>query len=205
MQFYDITKNKSMEMQAHAKELNTCLVSDFSFIERAKDYKKEISQARKKYNLIIALGRGNPKENREIVEACPDVLLSPEKGSRKDYMRERGSGLDHITCKIATQKKVAIGIDFSEILNTEDKDKILGRIMQNIKLCRKYKTDMLLATFASSLLEMRAPKDLIAFAQAIGMTPSEAKKSLQIVEKIIRRNKEKRKPEYVSEGIRIVE
>ncbi|RLG00491.1 MAG: hypothetical protein DRN49_02875 [Thaumarchaeota archaeon] len=64
---------------------------------------------------------------------------------------------------------------------------------------------MLLATFASSLLEMRAPKDLIAFAQAIGMTPSEAKKSLQIVEKIIRRNKEKRKPEYVSEGIRIVE
>lgn len=190
-------------MQDFAKELKLNLISDFILIENFKD-KKDIQKARKKSNLVIVLGKGNAKENRIIIEAYPDILVSPHQGSKKDFMRERGSGLDHITCKIAKQEKVAIGIDFSEILHTNNRDAIIGRIMQNIKLCRKYKTDMVLATFASSVFEMRAAQDLQAFAQEIGMTPLEAKKSLILVSKIIQRNKEKRKPGYVDEGIRVI-
>ena len=211
---YDLTKAKNKEMQAFAKRVgfkDIFLISsdvkdaDAFLIEKVKDYKKEVLKARKRFVLVIVSGNGDVKRNREIVEASPDVLLSPSLGKR-DFMKERNSGLDHIICKIAAKNKVAIGIHFNEILYASEKQRavILGRIMQNIKLCRKYKVGMLLATFASSLLEMRAVQDLIAFAQAIGMTPVEAKKSLSMAAEIVRRNKEKKKPEYVAEGIRIL-
>lgn len=209
---YDLVKNKSQEMQALSREFGfreILLVSkdsaktDCFFLDNAKDYRKEIQKARKKFDAIIV--KGNPKENRKIVEASPDILLSPHSSGKKDFMRERNSGLNQIICKIAAEKKVVVGIDFNEVLQAENRELIIGRIMQNIKLCRKYKVKMLLASFASGLLELRDAQDLIAFAQTIGMTPEEAKESLKVIWDIINRNREKKSPEYVAEGIRIVE
>lgn len=213
---YDLTRARSKEMRAFSVEIgfkdillvteNPQEQADSFLISKIKDYRKEILEARKKIDIVIVLGRGDAKENRNIIESSPDVLLSPHHGSKKDFMKERGSGLDHVICRIAAKNKIAIGIDFSEILNADEKERvaILGRIIQNIKLCRKYKVKVLFASFASSLFEMRAVQDLMAFAQAIGMTPVEAKKSLSTAADIIRRNKEKRSPEYISEGIRVI-
>mgnify|MGYP001579822355 CR=1 FL=1 len=211
---YDIIRDKSKELQTFAKQFgfkelfliteNSNDNADILLIKQAKDYRKEILAARKKFDVVITLG--NFKENRKIVEAVPDVLLSPHNGSKKDFMNERASGLDHIICKIAAENKVVIGIDFSELLHAEqEREQIIGRIMQNIKLCRKYKVKLLLASFASSQLEMRDAYDLLAFAQNISMTPAEAKTSLNTISGIINRNKERKKPEYVAEGIRVVE
>ena len=67
------------------------------------------------------------------------------------------------------------------------------------------KVKMLIATFASSVLEMRSAHDLQAFAQALGMTPKEAQDALHEAGRILMRNQEKKHPSYVSDGIRIVE
>ncbi len=181
--------------------------ADCFFIDgmKCRDCRKEIQRAKHKSNLVMVLG--SPDKNREILEACPDVLLSPHFAAGKDFMKARNAGLDSVTFKIAAKNKVAIGIDFSEILRAGEKEReiLLGRIMQNIKLCRKYKVRMLLASFASSVLEMRSAHDLQALAQAIGMTPKEARDSLQEAERIMKRNEERKSPDYVSEGIRVVE
>ncbi|MBU2496808.1 MAG: hypothetical protein KJ767_02005 [Nanoarchaeota archaeon] len=204
----DIVKNKNKEMQDYAKELGFqdlyLLGKDAVLIENFKD-KKDILKARKKYDFVIVFGKGI-KENRQIVESFPDVILL-QLNSGKDFMKERNSGLDHIICKIASENNVAIGIDLSEILNSNEKEKqvIIGRIMQNIKLCRKYKTKILLASFASDVFELRASQDIQAFVQCLGMTPLESKNSLLIAEKIMGKNKDKKHVSYVSEGIRIVE
>ena len=60
---------------------------------------------------------------------------------------------------------------------------ILGRMMQNVKICRKYKTKMIVFSFAENKKEMRDVKDLISFGRVIGMTPGEAKKSVEFKKK----------------------
>lgn len=211
MKAFDIVKTITKEMEEFGKELGFtklfCVGKDVKVIEKAEDYRKEIIKARKKFDVVIVNGKGNLKENRRILEAFPDILLSPHAKDGKDFMTTRASGLDNVLCKIAFKNKVAIGIDFSELLESSysQRIKILGRIIQNIRLCRKYKVNMAIFTFASSTLGMRAAKDLRAFIEVIGMNPKEAKNALSIIYEIKKRNEEKRSPEYVSEGIKIVE
>lgn len=141
---------------------------------------KTLTQLKKidKNNINIVEGSNlNRKilENRKV-----DILLSPEKGRKEDYIHQRNSGLNHILAKIASKNKIAIGINFSDILkaNNEERAKLIGRIKQNIKLCRKYKVKMIIATFASNKYELRSVKDLENFALVLGMNTKEAKESL---------------------------
>jgi RNase P/RNase MRP subunit p30 len=57
---------------------------------------------------------------------------------------------------------------------------ILGRIMQNIKLARKYKMKIKLASFARNPYELRDCNDLLSFGILVGLHPSEAKKALTL-------------------------
>lgn len=112
-----------------------------------------------------------------------DILLSPEKHVLKDFMHQRNSGLNHILCKLANKNNIAIGISFSDLLREKMLHKRLGRIMQNIKLCRKYKVKLVLASFAKNEYETRNPKDLITLAATLGMTASQIKEALNFKKK----------------------
>ena len=215
---YDIITENNKEIQAFAQEHKLELLyitdkaqekADCFFIDSSgsKNIRKEVQQAHRKFDLVVILGNASIGKNREILESSPDILLSPHFAAGKDFMKARNAGLDSVTCKIAAKNKVAIGIDFNEILHAREGERevLLGRLMQNIKLCRKYRVRMLLASFASSVLEMRSALDLEAFAQSIGMTPKEAQEAMQEAGRILKRNEEKRSSSYVSEGIRVVE
>ncbi len=116
-------------------------------------------------------------ENKEI-----DILLIQD-SKAKDKLSSRDSGLNQVICKLAHENKIAIGFSFSEILKSKEKHKILGRIMQNIRLCRKYKVKMVLASFANNKWEMRSPKDLFSFGIVLGMTGKEANDALNFKKK----------------------
>ena len=117
--------------------------------------------------------------NREILSNKKvDMLLSPEKMSRKDFMHSRNSGLNHVLCKLANKNKIAIGFNFNDILKSKNKGQLIGRMMQNVKLCRKYKVDTVFASFSETKWDMRPAKDLINFATVLGMHPTEANDSL---------------------------
>ena len=214
---FDIVTENKKEMQSFAQEhkLDMLYITDnqqekadcFFIDARSKNIRKEVQQAHRKFGLVVALGNASTGRNREILESSPDILLSPHFAAGKDFMKARNAGLDSASCKIAAKNKIAVGIDFNEILHAGERERevLIGRIMQNIKLCRKYKVKMLLASFASSVLEMRSAFDLQALAQAIGMTPKEAQDSLQEAGKLLKKNEEKKSQGYVSEGIRVVE
>ena len=55
--------------------------------------------------------------------------------------------------------------------------------MQNVRFCRKYKVNTVIASFASKPEEMRSAHDLISFGISIGMHPKQAKESLKYLEK----------------------
>ena len=141
---------------------------------------KKVLQA-KQFHLVEG---GSDEINRRAVENKQvDIVLSPEKGRSKKYLHQRDSGLNQVLCKLAKKNKVAIGFNFSSLLHSKDLSWTLGKMFQNVRLCRKFKVRMVVASFAKNKWEMRAASDLLAFAIVLGMTPKEAKASLNFQKK----------------------
>lgn len=114
--------------------------------------------------------RSSNNRDREVIEGLkPDLIFSFENTARKDFIHQRASGINHILCKLAKEKEVMIGFSLSDILNAEDNKLILGRIIQNIQLCKKFKVKTLVASFAKSPFEMRSMHDITSLFQIFGL------------------------------------
>ncbi|MCX8158828.1 MAG: hypothetical protein N3D20_00845 [Candidatus Pacearchaeota archaeon] len=112
--------------------------------------------------------------NRKILEYGKfDVLLSLELGKRKDSLKQMDSGLNHVLAKIAAKNHIAIGIDINEINNLKNKEKatILGRIIQNIKICRKSKTKL-------KLFNYKDKRNAFSLLLSLGASTPQAKEAL---------------------------
>ena len=145
---------------------------------------KTLNELRKKVNetkgLVVVEG-GSDNINRACVENKKvDVLLSPEKGRKEDYLYVRNSGLNHILCKLANKNKVAVGFNFCDVLDSKSREILIGRMMQNIRLCRKFKVDMVFDCFCNGKCDK---KNLASFCRVLGMSPGEAKKALNFKKK----------------------
>lgn len=136
----------------------------------------KVKSKNKKDNIIVMKASG---KSREVLERKgADIIYGFEDSLQSDYIHHRASGLNQVLCKIAREKDVAVGFSVSLILNSKRKSVLLGRIKQNVRLCRKYKVKMVIASFSSDPYEMRAVHDLISLFCLLGMHPSEAKKAL---------------------------
>ena len=132
---------------------------------------KKVDKARGRYKFIVVLG-GNNEINRTALESnYADLLLNPERKKEKDFMHYRNSGLNNVLCKIAKEKGKAIGIDFSEIKKMRERKDAerLGRILQNMRLCRKYKVPVVIASFAKNSRELVHAAELKTFARTLGI------------------------------------
>ncbi|MBW2973326.1 hypothetical protein KY346_02955 [Candidatus Woesearchaeota archaeon] len=141
---------------------------------------KKIISAKNKSKFVFAKAI---EDNRFAFEkARPAMVFALEEAQKRDFMHQRGSGLNHIFCRLAKENNVKIGFSFNSILNSRgmSRAQIIGRMQQNIMLCRKYKCKMVIASFAKDPYEMRSPKDLISFFTEIGMHQKEAKDSLNM-------------------------
>ncbi len=118
------------------------LMINTSNIEEAKRLLK------KEQPLKIVLAQ-NDEFNRKISEqALFDIILSLEKGNRKNKIRQIDSGLNHVLSNIISKRKIAIGIDLEEIrcLEPKQKGERLAKIKQNIKISRKYRVNIAIKT-----------------------------------------------------------
>lgn len=97
---------------------------------------------KKDKNKIISLQGRDDAFNRRAIETLKiNYLVSPEISPKKDTLKQRDSGINHVVAKEAARKNISFVIDFSFIKNLEAKEqaKVLARIIQNIKICRKAK------------------------------------------------------------------
>ncbi|MDP3728950.1 MAG: RNase P subunit p30 family protein [bacterium] len=123
--------------------------------------------------LVIVQGGDDTFNRLALSSKYVDILLDPHLGQRKDFMHQRNSGLNHVLCALAREHSVAIGFSFSSILHSLQRAKDLGRVIQNIHLCRKYKIPMVIGSFAKDAWDIRNEKDLQAFFKVLGMTGKE--------------------------------
>ncbi len=128
--FYELRKFKGKIDEIY----DSCLIK----AENVEKLRKFIDKASNFFSKIIVLGTSD-KINRTVLEHKKTwALLNPEQAheSDRDYDSYRNSGLNHILCKIASDNKKIILISLDELRNTKQ----LGRVIQNLRLCKKYKT-----------------------------------------------------------------
>jgi ribonuclease P/MRP protein subunit RPP1 len=82
--------------------------------------------------------------NRKVLEKIPIKILLIKLSGRKDFMKQRNSGLNEVIAKIAKKNSISIGINLDEIIlsNETEKKKIISRLKQNIKICARNKVEM---------------------------------------------------------------
>mgnify|MGYP001617278900 CR=1 FL=1 len=142
-------------------------MKDYILIQEA-DFQKarnRIKQAQKEGKAVVF--SGDDEMNRKVLEKENVNILLIKLGKRKDRLKQRNSGLNHVLAKLAQKKGVSIGMDFDEFINADKKEKtkILARLIQNIKLCNKNRLKMI---FVSEKYE-KDRHDLRALGLVLGM------------------------------------
>ena len=140
--------------------------------------RRMVDKASNHSSKIIVLGTTDTINRAALEHKKVFALASPEHGREYDYMNYRNSGLNQVLCKIAHDNGKRIIFTFNDILKTKGEQRaiVIGRIMQNIALCTKYKTEMRMFSLTSSQENMRQASDLRSLCIVLGMMPKEANK-----------------------------
>lgn len=109
------------------------IISETSF-EKARKKIKECKE-------LIIFTSNDDELNRKILEKEKINILLLNQAHRKDFQKQRNSGLNQVLAKLAKKNKISIGINLDEIIQYNNQE-ILARIKQNIKLCAKNKVNM---------------------------------------------------------------
>ena len=142
-----------------------------------QEIRNQIQKAKKtNINEIIIVKSGDEEFNRKLLEIKGvNILLSPELHNRKDKLKQRDSGLNEFLCKLAAKNNIKIAIDVQEIasLPSLQKAKTLARVIQNIQLCKRTKTQIILYP------ENKYKKqDVISFITTLKGSTEQANKSI---------------------------
>ena len=114
--------------------------------QNLNEARKQI-QALKKQKQQVIVQAQDDEFNRKIIENKDvNMIINLEMHNRKDRLKQRDSGLNEVLCKLAKQNNIKIGLDISELKNIKGKEKakILARIMQNIKLCKRTRAEIVI-------------------------------------------------------------
>ncbi len=138
----------------------------------------KIAAVKSKSKLVIV--RSSERDLHVIEHESPSMLFDLEQSSRSDSLHQRASGLNHILARACAKSQTAVAFSFQSLLlgSGVRRAELLGRMMQNIMLCRKCKVSMKIASFAKTPEGMRNPADLKAVFTLLGMHPAEAARAL---------------------------
>ncbi len=152
---------KSLKEQELKDKMNQIIIKE-------KTFEKSRNEIRKNKGKTIIFTSLDDDLNRKILEKEKIDVFMPLLKERKDFQKQRNSGLNHVLAKIAKKKGVTIGINFDEILSSSGKRKseILGRLRQNIKLCNKNRLKMI---FVFKEKTKREGYDLKSLGLVLGM------------------------------------
>ncbi|MEM4625348.1 MAG: hypothetical protein QXJ28_01080 [Candidatus Pacearchaeota archaeon] len=106
-----------------------------------------IDNAFKENKFIIVKARDN-EFNRKIVENkkvnCIFDLELANDLNKIEPVKWRDSGLNSVLCRLAKKNEVSIGINLNTLKNYWQNVTYLSRLIQNIRLCNKYRNKVVL-------------------------------------------------------------
>ncbi|MDP2629023.1 MAG: hypothetical protein Q8P15_03970 [Nanoarchaeota archaeon] len=166
---------KEVSSKSQVSKSDDC---DGYLIRASEKEARRIVDSLKGSNKIIAVWGGDDSFNRRVVETMKiDYLVSPESGEKKDNLKQRDSGLNHVVAKEASKKKIAIVVSMSGVSSLEGKGLAvrLSRIIQNIKICRRAKCEIKIASFGKNKNEVFDVLGRSSFGTSLGMSSQQVK------------------------------
>jgi RNase P/RNase MRP subunit p30 len=104
-----------------------------------------------------------PDAVRQVLEhARPDIVFNLERTGKHDFIHHRASGLNQVHCDLMVKNEISLGVSFSSLKCSSGKERarLLGRVSQNLRLAKKYRLDVLFASFAKVPFDLRSRKEL---------------------------------------------
>ena len=138
---------------------------------------KNINNAMQHSKLLAA--KSSDKDRLFIEGEKIKLIYGFEEINKKDYMHQRASGLNHILCELARKNNIAIGFSYSSLLNKSGHvtSILIGRMMQNIRLCQKYKVKTAIGAFSENPFDLRSQHDVMSLFNMFGMDNRKIKES----------------------------
>ena len=123
---------------------------------------KNPAKAKNKADFVISDENARQSfENKDI-----DIVFGLEAKAKSDFNRQRDSGLNQVLCEIARKNEKIYGFNFMDVLFAKNRPMIIGRMMQNMELCKKYKVKTIIFSGAKEPIGMRNGRDLVFFKLA---------------------------------------
>ncbi len=146
-----------------------------------KEARRIIESLKSKNKIIALIGKDNIFNRRVLETLKINYLVSSEKYEKRDTIKQRDSGINHVTAKIAKEKNIVLLIDFLDLQRTKDKQLALRleRIIQNIKICKKTNTEIKIATLSKNKKDKIDLNILQDFMIGLGASTKQAKNSIQ--------------------------
>lgn len=119
---------------------------------------------------------------------------------RKDFLTHKRSGINHVIAKRLKENEIAYLIPLSYI--DSNLHVILGRILQNIKLQRKYKFDIIVSSFAKNINELKSIISVDAFYKLFNIGDKEY--LFRTIIKQIEKTRRAKSPWVFTKGFEIV-
>jgi len=144
-----------------------------------KEARKIVDFLKGKDTLIAIVGHNN-SFNRRVIETMKiNYFVSPEALEKKDSLKQRDSGINHVTAKIAAKNGISFVFDINELrsLGPTEKAARFARIIQNIKIARKANCRIKIASFASNESEFVKSRDREEFLLTLGASTQQMKES----------------------------
>lgn len=165
---------KKIKSKADISTKDDC---DGYLIESSEKESRKIIESLKGKKIIAVVGGDNVFNRRAIETLKIDYLVSPERGLKKDSLKQRDSGLNHVVAKEAAKRGVGIVIDFAEVSRLKGKPKALRleKVIQNIKICRKAKCKIKIASFSGAGKDIVEGSGLKSFGISLGMSSEQSR------------------------------
>lgn len=106
------------------------------------DFNRLKNEVKKNKDKLIVFSSGDDELNRKVMSKLfiNGVMVSLE--GRRDYMKQRDSGLNEVMVNLAKKNNIDIYFNFEELFLSKNRERILARLKQNIDLCKRVKVNI---------------------------------------------------------------
>jgi len=154
-----------------------------------------ISNLRRDTTVLLVRG-GTPTINRYAVESpAVDVLRAP--------LADDGD-VNHVIVKAAARNDVRLEVNFGPVLRASGGERVqaLRGLRKLRELLEHFDAPFVVSADATTHLQVRAPRELVALGERIGFDRKQLRAGLAEWGSIVTTNRDRRSEEYVAEGVR---
>ncbi len=168
--------NTDLVVPQNNEEAFAQMAQRLGYTELIYAYEKPPKEMKVNFPHQIALFSTKKGNYLTVGQSCLDLekgkinfLTNLELEASQDKHHHRQSGLNQVYAALAKKQKTVYCVNLHLLLTSKEPEKILGRVMQNVRICQKYGIEIQILSFAANPYEMRSLKDLQAFGRVLGI------------------------------------